>query len=715
MTVAIASEQFAQTLRGDDIEAARATSPYAACLLELLPALGWRSFTRDVLEALPHFSETLDLVDIRNMLVVLGYESDPEPCAVSELSSDMLPCLFVSATGQPIVVFAREKKQITFFDPSTGQTTTNRLRLRGTAYLFTDRHATHAVAPPPSRDWFADLTRRFRGLIKHLLAMTLLLNLIAVMVPLFIMVVYDKVIGTGTLDSLPFLAGGMVFALAVELGMRLLRARTLGLIAGRLDYIVGVETFRQILYLPPLLTERSSVVAQLAKLKQFDAVREFFTGPTAALALEAPFVLLFVFVMWLLAGPLALIPIGMLLLYCLFGALWLPSMNRKVMHAGAARAARQQILMESFAGIKEVKALGAEDVWCERFREVSADATTTTFRTTSSQAVLESATHTLMTLSGIGVLGFGTMAVMAGDITVGALIALMALMWRVLGPIQGLFLSYVKFDQVVQGVKTINQLMQLTVEEVRGQSSLLYPEIKGGVTVDRASFRYGPNDDPALLGASFSVQPGEFVAVIGPSGSGKSTILKLVAGLYTAQAGSVTLDSTDVRQFNPQDLRRLISYVPQHVELFHGTIAQNLRLNNMAATDEELRTAAREAGVLEDVDALPDGFDTRVGDNTTQQLPSGLIHGLCLARAYVRPAPLLLMDEPGASLDSESDAALIRQFEQLKGSRTVVMVSHRPSHVRLADKVVVMHQGSVKFVGSPDDAFAVLAGKRIPT
>ncbi|MCH9674769.1 MAG: peptidase domain-containing ABC transporter [Gammaproteobacteria bacterium] len=707
----ITSEIFAQALRHNDLESARNVSPYAACLLRLLPALGWRSFTRDILESLPHFSQTLDLADVRNMLVTLGYDSDPQQTNLSSLSSDMFPCLFVGASGDPYAVLRKSGKEFVYYDPKTDQEHTARLRLRGTAYLFTDTRATHAVAEAPTRDWFSALLQRFRKLVKHLLAMTLLLNIIAVMVPLFIMVVYDKVIGTGTIDSLPYLAIGMVIALGVELGLRLLRARTLGMVAGRLDYVVGVETFRQILYLPPLLTERSSVVAQLAKLKQFDSVREFFTGPTAALAIEAPFVLLFTVVIWLLAGPLAILPLSMLVLYAVFGALWLPGMNRKVMHAGTARAARQQMLMETFSGIKDLKALGAEDIWCERFREVSADATATNYRTAASQAVLESVTHTLMTLCGVGVLGFGTMAVMDGELSVGALIAVMALMWRVLGPIQGLFLSYVKFDQVVQGVRTINQLMKLNVEDVHGQSSLLYPVIDGAVALDRASFRYGPKDDPALLGASFSIAPNEFVAIVGPSGSGKSTVLKLIAGLYTAQSGAVLLDDTDARQFNPLDLRRLISYVPQNVGLFHGTIAQNLRLNNLAATDGELEDAAREAGVLDDINALSDGFNTRVGDNTTQQLPSGLLHGLCLARAYVHRAPVLLMDEPGASLDQESDSALIAQFARMRGTRTIVMVSHRPSHVRLADKVVVMHQGTVRFVGPPDDAFAVLTGK----
>ena len=707
------SGQIADAIRRDDMDGIANVSPYAACLMPLLNALGWRTYANDLIEALPHFADHFDLVDLRNLLVILGYESDATEISAEDIADDLLPCLFLSSHGGIFVIKERDGNYVRYYDAKNHQDCKGPLRLRGTAYVFTDANATHAVSIKPTADWFPQLLSRFRSFIKHLLAMTALLNVLALAVPLFIMTVYDKVIGTGTADALPFLAGGIVLVLAVELGLRLLRARTLGLMAGRLDYIIGVETFRQLIYMPPLMTERSSIAAQLSTLKQFDAVRDFFTGSTAAMVLEAPFVLLFIVVIWLLAGWVAVIPLGMLGLYAVFAVLWLPTMNEKVMLAGSARTARQHMLMETMAGLRELKGLGAESVWRERFRETAADTLTALYKTATSQAVLESVTHSLMTLSGVAVLAVGTMKAMQGDITIGALIAIMALLWRVLGPIQGLFLAYVKFDQIFAGIKTINQLMKIKVERTSGKSALLSPKLEGAVRFDRLSFKYSPNSDPALLGVSFSVKPKEFVAILGDNASGKSTLLKLIAGMYTAQSGSLHLDDIDTRQFNPIDIRRLVAYVPQNPILFHGTIAQNLRFKNVVATDEELEIAAARAGILDTIHEMPNGFDSRIGDNATDRLPSGLVHGLCLARAFVRPAPLLLLDEPGASLDRGSDSVLIEQLLKIRGERTIVLISHRPSHIKLADKAILLNAGMVRFEGPPEEALAIMQGKTL--
>ena len=705
------SGRIAEAIRRGDMDGIAAASPYAACLMPLLNALGWRTYANDLIEALPHFADHFDLTDLRNMLVILGYESDAANISTRDLADDLLPCLFLSTGGRIFVIKERDGDAIRYYDAHNHEDREDRLQLRGTAFVFTDANATHAVSIKPTNDWFPQLLRRFRGFIKHLLAMTALLNILALAVPLFIMTVYDQVIGTGTADALPFLAGGIVLVLVVELGLRLLRARTLGLMAGRLDFIIGVETFRQLIYMPPLMTERSSIAAQLSTLKQFDAVRDFFTGPTAAMVLEAPFVVLFVVVIWMLAGWLAIIPLVMLALYALFAVLWLPAMNENVMHAGSARTARQHMLMETMAGLRELKGLGAESVWRERFRETAADTLSALYRTATSQAVLEGVTHSLMTLSGVAVLAVGTLKAMEGDITIGALIAIMALLWRVLGPVQGLFLAYVKFDQIFAGIKTINQLMKIKVERTSGKSALLSPKLDGSIRFDRLSFKYSPNADPALLGVSFAVKPREFVAILGDNASGKSTLLKLIAGMYTAQAGSLHLDDIDTRQFNPVDIRRLVAYVPQNPILFHGTIAQNLRFNNVVATQEDLEAAAERAGVLGAIQEMPYGFDSRIGDNATDRLPSGLVHGLCLARAFVRLAPILLLDEPGASLDRGSDTVLINQLLKLRGERSIVLVSHRPSHIRLADKAVVLRNGMVGFEGPPEEALVIMQGK----
>jgi ATP-binding cassette subfamily C protein/ATP-binding cassette subfamily C protein LapB len=324
------------------------------------------------------------------------------------------------------------------------------------------------------------------------------------------------------------------------------------------------------------------------------------------------------------------------------------------------------------------------------------------YKTFVASSILNSVSQALMTLAGAATVGLGTLMVINGEMTIGALIATMALIWRVLSPLQGAFLSYFKFQQLNKSISQINQLMRLKVEQHSGQSSLLLSQLKGGISINRASFRYGPEDDPALLGVSFDVEPGEMVAICGSTGAGKSTLVKLIAGMYRPQSGSFSIDDLDIRQLNAMDLRRAISYVPQITHMFYGTIAQNMRLNNILATDDDLHRAADDAGILEDIMSLPEGFNTRIGDNTEKHFPPGFLRALSVARAFVNPAQILILDEPGASLDEESDQRLIKQLKKLKGKRTIIMVSHRPSHIRIADKAVLMEQGMVKFTGETE-------------
>lgn len=706
------SESLATALRGGDFDSFRSRSPWARCLVPLLKALGWQHYARELLEALPHFSRDFDLVELRNVLVNLGYESQPKKVFGEQISDELLPCLYV-AGSKPYVLLERLGNEFQYFDPAENRSVQGRLpKSSGIAYCLTDLHSTHAVSDAKSAeaDWFRRLLERFRGIVVRLLVMTGVLNMIALLIPLLVMMVYDRVIGTKTLDSLPYLIGGGVIVLMADFMLRNLRARLIGSVAGRLDFLIGVETFRQLLYLPPILTERSTVPAQLSRLKQFDSIRDFLAGPHAAVMLELPFVVLFVLVMFLLAGWIALIPVVMIVAYGIVGLIWLPVLNRRVGEAGLARTDKQRMLIQTFAGRRELKSHGATHNWEERFREVSGVAATANCRTATGNAVLNSLAQSLMTIAAAAVLGFGAEAAMAGELTVGALIACMALIWRVLSPLQSTFLAFTRFGQVVKAVQAINQLMKLKVEHSSGVSSLLATDTKGALRLDKVSFRYGPDQDPAVLGASFDAKPGELITVVGETGSGKSTLLKIIAGMYKPQGGVVLIDDGDIRQLNPMDLRRSIAYVPQVPKLFFGTVAQNIRLNDPLASDEDMRKAAALAGVLGDIEKLPNGFQTKLGDNDSERLPPGFAHGLCLARALVRPSRLLLLDEPAASLDRNSDTNLMNQLKAVKGTKTVVMVTHRPSHMRLADRVVVMDRGQVHHVGTPDQAIKLLSG-----
>jgi ATP-binding cassette subfamily C protein LapB len=278
------------------------------------------------------------------------------------------------------------------------------------------------------------------------------------------------------------------------------------------------------------------------------------------------------------------------------------------------------------------------------------------------------------------------------------------LAWRIIGPAQTAFVNLTRIDRVRNAVGQMDRLMSLRGERLAHGVSLASREIRGRVEFERVSFRYSLDTDPALVGASFTVEPGRLVAITGPNGGGKSTLLKLLAGLYQPQAGSLRIDETDLRQIDPVELRRAIGYVPQEASLFRGTIAQNLRLVRPAATNEELTRALALAGALNDVTLLPEGIQTRAGDSLTDRLPASLRQKISLARAYLTMSPILLFDEPANTLDMDGDRWFLDALRKLKGRSTIFLVTHRPSHIRLADMAVVLQGGYVRYAGAPAEA-----------
>ena len=225
---------------------------------------------------------------------------------------------------------------------------------------------------------------------------------------------------------------------------------------------------------------------------------------------------------------------------------------------------------------------------------------------------------------------------------------------------------------------------------------------EGAITFSRVSFRYSSDSDPALVGVNFDIKPGQVVAVVGANGAGKSSLIKLVAGMYQPQAGAVLIDGADIRQMDPQTLRQAISYVPQDIEFFRGSIAQNLRLANPVASPDDLRMACMSAGILQEVEALPDGFDTRVGDQHSSRFSASFLQRLALARAFVREAPIILFDEPTNGLDQRADRAFQHTINRLRGGSTIFLITHRPSHLDLADRILVLEAGQLRGDGPPE-------------
>ena len=678
------------------------------CLVPLLEALNWRGHPRHVAEAIPHFLDSLDITSFRNIFANLRFESWPVELSLSKIDRRLMPCLFLPAHGSAMVVLGVDGDVLKVFDG--GKNTYEgipRAAMAGEVYVFQQLEGDAQQNLKAKLGWFRAVSERFRGLIYQILGLTLMLNLLALATPLFVMAVYDKVVATGSLETLAYFAIGVVIAISCDMILRGLRARTLAYVGARLDNIVGNAVFQRILFLPASFTERATVGAQVARIKDFESIREFFTGPIALTFIELPFTVIFIVVIAVLGGPVAFVPMVMMVLFVLLGAVVQPMIQQSVAKAAKGSSRRQELMVETLGEMRAVKTSAGESKWLERYRDFSARSALNSFYISQYSALIQTISSVLMTAAGLATVSFGVFRVLGGHMTIGALVACMILVWRILAPLQGAFVSLTRLTQVKSSIGQINGLMNLKAE--REPDKLVTPlnRFRGYVSLSRVSMRYSPESDPALVGVSFDVEPGEIVAIIGGNGSGKSTILKLLTGLYTQQAGSVRVDDQDLRQLDVIELRHAIAYVPQTIQFFYGTIAQNMRLTHPTASDEELRWAANEAGILEEIEALEQGsgkwkktgFEVRIGDTGASQMPTSFLQGLNLARGYLKRSPIMLFDEPGNGLDYDGDQTFMKKIDRLRGHTTVFIVTHRPSHLKIADKIVWMDAGHIRAMG----------------
>lgn len=698
-----AIEQYQAQMAHNILGGFSAASDLAACLLPLLKALGWKGDPRHVAESLPHFANDLDLTGLRNVMAQLNYSSRPLRVKVGEIDKRLLPCLFLPDNKPAMVVRAKESDAIEVFDSAIGEgRRVEELSQTGTAYFFTAMGET-----APSRvGWFRTVLDRFRPLFWQAFFVTLFLNLMALATPVFVMNVYDKVIGTNSMPLLWALCAGVGMALIFDAVLRAVRARILAFIGARLDNIMGNNIFQHILSLPPGFTERATIGAQVARIKDFESVREFFTGPLATVFMELPFALFYFAIIFMLGGVLALVPVISTFLFIIGGILVMPVVRKNVSIASRAASRRQEFLIETLGKMRAVKLSAAEHDWVKRYREMSARAAYGGFKNGIFAALITTGSNILIVSSGLATISTGVLGVIDGNMTTGGLIAAMMLVWRVLGPLQTAFTLIQRVEQVRGSIAQIDQLMNLKPE--RDPRAMVAPlkNLKGRVSFSRVSLRYANDADPALVGVSFDVEPGEVVAVTGRNGSGKSTIIKLMMGLYAPQAGSVRIDNADMRQIDPLELRHAIAYVPQVCNLYFGTVAQNLRLAQPTATEADIRWACELADVWDEIKALPRGLETRVGDGTIDHLPTSFVQKLSLARGYLKRSPLMLFDEPVNGLDFEGDRQFMQAVEYFRGQSTIFMVTHRPSHLRFADKILVFDGGYLRLAGPADEVRA---------
>jgi ATP-binding cassette, subfamily C, bacterial LapB len=559
--------------------------------------------------------------------------------------------------------------------------------------------------------WFWSVIGENRALYRDVLLAAFMTNLFALAMPLFIMNVYDRVVPNQAFETLWVLAAGLALVLVGDLVLRTLRSRFVDLASSRADVKLSAYIMERVMG-TRMENRPASAGSFAANLRAFESVRDFIGSATVVTFIDLPFALIFFGVIAWIAWPM-LIPLTIGALLLLLYALAVQGrMHELAETTYRASAQRNATLVEGLVGFETIKALAAEAPIQRKWEKSAA----LLARVGAQLRLLSSsANHSTMFIQQAVTLSIVVVGVyLVGDraLTLGALIACTMLSSRAMAPIGQVAGMLVQYHTAATALNSLNEMMKAEVERPEDARFIARGVIRGAIEFRDVSFNYPGQQMPSLRNLSFKIKAGEKVAILGRIGSGKTTLEKLIMGLYQPSSGAVLVDGVDVRQIDPAELRRHIGYVQQDVMLFYGTLRENITLGAPLADDAQVLKAADIAGILDLVNNHPQGFDMLVGERG-ESLSGGQRQGVAIARAVINDPPILLLDEPTASMDHSSEEEVKKRLREFVPDKTVIVISHRTSLLDLVDRIIVMDAGRIVADGPKDQVIMALRQGRV--
>lgn len=559
-----------------------------------------------------------------------------------------------------------------------------------------------SAAEPQGRHghWFWGPLLRAKGVYGQVALAALLVNLFAIASSIFSMTVYDRVIPNNAMDTLMALLVGVSIIFACDFIIRSLRAYFLDMASARADASIADALFDQVLDIK--MKVRLGSTGNLASvLKEFESVREFLTSATLTAFIDLPFALIFLLVIYLIGGPIVWVPLIAIPVMVLAAVAVQPRLRALIRESQEGGHHKHAILVETLSGLETIKALGAGASMRKRWQEAVAHQSHIGLQTRMLSQLTGNVANTAQQFTQVLVVTAGAYLVQQGQMGFGAIIACTILAGRAVGPIAQVTQLITRLNQTLESYQALARFMKHEREHRQGQTFLERPDFKGRIEFRDVVFSYPKTTRPVLDGVSFTIEPGQRVAIVGKIGSGKTTIAKLILGLYTPDRGAVLIDGVDVRQIDPADLRRALGVVMQDTWLMAGTLRQNIAFGSDFATDADVLQASSLAGVEDFVRESPEGYGLRVGERG-EGLSGGQRQAVAIARALVSRPRMLVFDEATSSMDSTAEEVLIQRLKAYLTGQTLVTITHKSSVLSLATHLIVMDKGKVVAQGPAD-------------
>ncbi len=537
---------------------------------------------------------------------------------------------------------------------------------------------------------------------KVMLAATLV-NFMSVGSSIFIMVVYDRVLPNSAYESLYALTIGMALVIIFDFILKMLKTYFIDYAGEFVDKNVGDTIFNRLLDAPTAVVT-GPVGATANTFREFDSVRDFFTSATLSLIVDIPFIFLFIFVIYLIAGPLAYIPLVAVPIVLLIGILLQPFLARVSEDLGQHNQEKQSVLVETITGIESIKVLGGGDLVKERWNEA---ATKQSNRSRLSRALAQIAVNSAQSAQQIclvGIVFYGVFLVSEGTVSMGGMVAAVLLSSRTLAPLAQIANLFGRANNAKTSYKRLASFMEETESEdvsVKNKSAIRRDKL-GNIQFKDTTYRYPEADIDTLRGINIKIEEGEKVAILGRNGSGKSTLMKLASGLFKASDGLVMYDGVDIRQLHTQDLSNSIGIVLQDVQLFSGSVRENITMGRGDISEDDLVHAGKLSGLDEFISKIPGGYDLQLSDGG-KGLSGGQRQAIALARAIVHKPSHFILDEPTSAMDMNAENLFISQVGAVLKESTMLIVTHRMPLLNLVDRIIVMHEGQIAEDGPKDE------------
>ncbi|MFW5490042.1 MAG: peptidase domain-containing ABC transporter [Desulfovibrio sp.] len=553
--------------------------------------------------------------------------------------------------------------------------------------------------------WFGVQVLLEKNIFTQVALVALVLNFLGFVIPLYFQNVVDRVLAHHAETTLQVMGIGVVGAVLFEGILRFLREYMLRFATSRIDLRLSMRTFAKLVKLPLDFFERSFAGVVVKHMQQVEQIREFLTGNMLETALDATALLVFLPILYLYSPKLTFIVLGFAFTAALcIGSLLRPFYNR-LLKLYDAEGRRQALLVETITGMNTVKSLALEPSRNRKWEQVSAASVSSSFSVEKMAAAGQAMIKTLERLMTVCVIWIGVNSVFDGTMTVGSLIAFQMLSQNVTTPLIRLVELVHEYQKTHLAVNMLGEIMNRRPEHGLERKGMK-PKIRGGLSIRELHFSYNAGETPALDDINLDVRPGEVVGVVGRSGSGKTTLTRLIQGLYPVQQGTIAFDGVDIREMNIAHLRQSIGVVLQENFIFHGTVRENISLARPQSSFKNIVEVAKLAGADEFIRKLPQGYETILDENGAN-LSGGQKQRLAIARALMKDPGLIIFDEATSALDPESEYRIQENLERIAQGRSMIIVAHRLSTLRRADRILVMDNGRITALGSHTELLLV--------